>query len=403
MSAQQNTPTQAMSAHNIKLCKALIYGTSLIVVMGVSSILPVLPKMAQELQISEASLGVLVYSFTLPGIFLAPVGGILSDRLGRKAVLIPCLCIFALAGIGASFASSLNELIFWRLLQGSGAACLGVLYTTIAGDVFTDKAERLKIMSHAASILSFGIVLFPSLGGILGEIGWQWSLRLSVLALPVLALGFVTTLPPIARNDMRSYAANTKKILLQKKSIFCFLLTFCVFCVLYGPLVTYFPLLASMQYGLSPSQIGILFAISAIGTSTASLLLPLLNTRLPQKVMVIIGSLLFAISMFCFMHWSSSLPFWALSLPILCYGLGQGFAYPSLLNHLSTLAPNSGRGAIMAVNGTTLRLSQSVAPFICGYMFHTGSFTAVFFFGLCAALTILFIIPSAFKSQDVDF
>ncbi len=399
----QNTSTQALPKRNTQLCKALIYGTSLIVVMGVSSILPVLPKIAQDLHISETSLGILIYSFTLPGIILAPVGGILSDRLGRKTVLIPCLFLFAFAGIGASFAQTLNELIFWRLLQGSGAACLGVLYTTIAGDVFTDKAERLKVMSHAASILSFGIVLFPSLGGILGEIGWQWSLRLSVLALPVLGLGLITTLPPIARNDMRSYAENTKKILLQKKSIFCFLLTFCVFCVLYGPLVTYFPLLASLQYNLSPSQIGILFAISAIGTSTASLLLPRLNTLLPQKSMVIIGSLLFAFSMLCFIYWSSSFPFWALSLPILFYGLGQGFAYPSLLNHLSTLAPNAGRGAIMAVNGTTLRLSQSVAPFICGYMFHVGNFTAVFFFGFCAAVTMLFIIPSAFKSQDVDF
>ncbi|MDE7064869.1 MAG: MFS transporter, partial [Desulfovibrionaceae bacterium] len=85
----------------------LIYGTALISVMGVAGILPVLPAMGKAFGLPPSSLGLLVISFTLPGIVLAPVGGVLADRLGRKAVLAPCLCLFALGGLAGALSDTL--------------------------------------------------------------------------------------------------------------------------------------------------------------------------------------------------------------------------------------------------------------------------------------------------------
>ena len=76
----------------------LLFGITLFVVMGVSSILPVLPSAGRSLNIPMAEIGLLLTSFTLPGIFLTPFAGILADRYGRKAVLIPALVIFGIAG-----------------------------------------------------------------------------------------------------------------------------------------------------------------------------------------------------------------------------------------------------------------------------------------------------------------
>ncbi len=378
----------------------LIYGTALLSVMGVAIIFPVLPAMAQHFHIEESQLGVLVYSFTLPGIFLAPVGGILADRWGRKAVLLPCLFLFALGGFLASFATTLPTLLFWRVIQGMGAACLGVLYTTIVGDIYHDEHERLKIMGFAATTLSLGAALFPALGGLLGEVGWAWSLRLSLLALPLLWLGLYTPLPTHEKKgNMRQYATHAKKIIFQKQSLLHFAITFCAFSILYGPLISYFPLFSTTYYAASPMQIGLVFALSSLGTVLATLVLSPIVKFFSQKTVACAGALFFGLAMTMLFFWSKSLSFWWLIIPIFCYGVGQGLLYPIIIASLSALAPTVGRGALMAVNGTILRLSQSIAPLLCGALFLYGAFTSVFFFGMFMALTMLILTLMTFISR----
>ncbi len=360
--------------------------------MGVSSLLPVLPSLAKTLNISEGYLGIFVYSFTLPGIILAPIGGILADRLGRKAVLIPCLVIFGLSGLGASLCQDIKFFVFWRILQGCGAACLGVLYTTIIGDMYSDDTKRLQIMGKAATALSLGAAIFPALGGILGEFGWQWSMRLSLLALPVALIAFFTKLPTFQqKHSIQSYANEAKGYILHKNTLLHFSLTFCAFCILYGPMITYFPLFTNMHYNASPLQIGLLFAISSVGTAFATLFLAPLSKLLKSKITISIGVLFFILCMLCLLLWPSVLSKWLLVVPIFFYGLGQGLIYPTIMSSLSAIAPNSGRGILMAVNGTILRLAQSFAPFLCGYLFLWHGFSAIFTFGLIIGISMLML------------
>ncbi len=369
--------------------------------MGVSSILPVLPAMAQALNISEAYLGIFVYSFTLPGIFLAPIGGILADRFGRKVVLIPCLILFSIGGFFASLTTSIELFVFWRILQGCGAACLGVLYTTIVGDIYRDDKTRLMVMGKAATALSFGAAIFPALGGILGEIGWQWSLRLSLLALPVAALGYFTQVPTIKQNStIQAYAKEMKGYILQKNTLFHFSLTLCAFCILYGPMITYFPLFTSTNYSASPVQIGMLFAISSLGTAIATVFLAPLSRLLHARLTVCLGVCFFILSMTCLLFWSKEFSIWLLTIPVLFYGLGQGLSYPTIMSSLTTLAPCSGRGILMAVNGTVLRFAQSLAPLLCGYLFLWGTFSAVFSFGVIMGICMIFLALSTFLQHD---
>ncbi len=372
-------------------CRLLVYSTALMSVMGVASILPVLPAMARDLGIDAAHLGLLVYSFTLPGIILAPVGGILADKWGRKAVLVPCLMLFALGGLCASLCTQAISVLLWRMVQGCGAACLGVLYTTIVGDNYADDNERLVIMGRAATVLSLGAAIFPALGGILGEWGWRWALRLSVLALPVAFIAYMTPLPqPSAMGSMAHYARRMKGIILKRNTLFHFGLTLCAFCILYGPLVTYFPLMSHIFYEASPTHIGLLFAISSVGTAIATLFLGSLTRCFSQRRTVRAGIGFFACAMILLVFWQKEYAFWLLALPIACYGIGQGLTYPTVMSSLSSLAPPSGRGVLMAVNGTTLRLAQSVAPFLCGILFGVGSFTAVFTLGLIWVVVMYF-------------
>jgi MFS family permease len=76
----------------------IIFCITLLAVLGVSSIAPVFPTVAEELEIAPEAVGLLITVFTLPGIILTPVLGIMADRFGRKQVLVPALILFSLAG-----------------------------------------------------------------------------------------------------------------------------------------------------------------------------------------------------------------------------------------------------------------------------------------------------------------
>ena len=72
--------------------------------LGVSSISPAFPKIVVELGLSPQDVGLLITMFTLPGVFLAPVVGVLADRVGRKRILVPSLFLFGIAGFACFFA-----------------------------------------------------------------------------------------------------------------------------------------------------------------------------------------------------------------------------------------------------------------------------------------------------------
>src|SRR6056297_685183 len=114
----------------------IIFGITLLAVMGVASITPAFPSIAEHFDINYKKIGLLITVFTLPGIFLTPVLGILADRFGRKTILAPALFLFAIAGFACSQVNSFNSLLILRFIQGIGAASLGSLNVTLIGDIF---------------------------------------------------------------------------------------------------------------------------------------------------------------------------------------------------------------------------------------------------------------------------
>ncbi len=96
--------------HNLHV----LWGVTLMAVLGVSSVTPAFPRIVQELGVSSGQLGLLITVFTLPGIVLTPVLGVLSDRYGRKKLLVPALLLFGVAGGACALARSFELLLALR-------------------------------------------------------------------------------------------------------------------------------------------------------------------------------------------------------------------------------------------------------------------------------------------------
>lgn len=105
-----------------------------------------MPKVARELDVSAGQVGLLITVFTLPGVVLTPIWGVLSDRYGRKRVLVPSLILFGLAGGACALARDFELLLGLRLLQSVGAA-LGTINITIVGDLYAGR-ERTAALGY---------------------------------------------------------------------------------------------------------------------------------------------------------------------------------------------------------------------------------------------------------------
>ncbi|UCF19590.1 MAG: MFS transporter [Gemmatimonadota bacterium] len=375
----------------------VIFSVTLMAVLGVSSITPAFPQIAEELDLSAGAVGLLVAVFTLPGATLTPVLGVLGDRLGRKRVLVPSLILFAVAGTACGFARDFRLLVELRFVQGVGAAALGALNVTILGDLFSGW-KRATVMGYNASVLSVGTALYPAIGGTLALLGWHYPFFLPILALPVAALvAFRLRNPePRSKQKLSIYLKNTLISIRSPQALGLFLASLMIFVILYGAYLTYLPFLLRWSFDASPLLIGLLFSVTSAATAVTSFRLGRLARRFTERVLVLIGFMSYAIAMLAI---PLAPGLWALLVPIVLFGVTNGISIPSVLTLLTSLAPPEYRAAFMSVNAMVLRMGQTLGPLVAGLMLQKLGLSGVYYGNAVLALATLAIIAVAIKRE----
>jgi ACDE family multidrug resistance protein len=383
----EDPPRQARSKLYRDLNLQIIFGVTLMVVLGVSSIAPAFPKIAKALSLSHNEIELLVSVFTLPGVFLTPVFGFLADRLGRKRILIPALFIFGLAGGLAFFCKSLHLLLILRFIQGVGAASLGSINLTIIGDLYSGK-DRIAAMGYNSSALSIGTASYPAIGGALAVLGWNYPFLLAFLAIPVGLLVMFRLKNPEPKNtqDIAAYFRDVMNIIKRRRVFGLFIAGMVTFIILYGAFITYFPLLMESSFGSSAFIIGIFMSTFAVSNGITAYQLEKLSRRYSELFLIKAGFILYVIVLLI-------IPFapniWILLLPTLLSGVANGINIPSILSLLAESAPINNRAVFMSINGMILRLGQTIGPLFIGLFYGLGGMEFAF---LAASVFVLIMI-----------
>ncbi len=393
-------PQNGPSPDAARRATLLAYGCTYSMIIGVSSVMPLLPFLAETFEISISHVGLVISAFTLPGIFFTPLGGILADRYGHKAVLIPSLVLFCLGGAGCAAAPDFPTLIALRFIQGVGAASFGTLNVAILADTFSGQ-ELSKYIGWNMTLLSFFTAAFPFLGGVLGDQHWRLAFLLPLTSLPVLLLTFYTPLrkpDPTARSPqplrglLHAVAAPRIRMLL--------LLTFLTFIMLYGPVITCLPVLGAHKFHQNAGSIGMLLIASSLGAACVAPFTGKLSQRFSLRFLLITAQFFYIASLALIplvptFHW--------LIVPIFFFGLGQGLNIPNLQADLAKSAPKEMRASIMAANGMLLRTGQTLAPMAFTAMIDTQGIEWGFYagVGLACALLILagFCLPRVRRAE----
>lgn len=367
----------------------IIFSITLLAVMGVASLTPAFPKMIKEFGISTQQVGLLITVFTLPGIILTPVLGILADRYGRKNILLPAIFLFALAGGACSLTKSFNMLLLLRFFQGIGATSLGSLNVTLIGDIFTGK-DRISAMGYNSSVLSLGTASYPAIGGALAMLGWNYPFLLPLLGLPLGIWVIFSLRNPEPENDqsLGRYLVNTVKSLNNIKVIGLLLINILVFIILYGAILTYFPILLGGKFHAAPYLIGLIMSSASLSAAVISTQVGRLTRLFPQKRLLIVAISLFGIAL-GIIPWMPSL--WMMLVPSVLWGVAQGVNTPTLQTMLVGLAPIDYRAAFMSVNGMILRLGQTLGPLIMGALYVLWGFRGAFL-GAAGVVVLMLII-----------
>ena len=368
----------------------VIFGVTLMAVLGVSSITPAFPQIADTFGLTPGAVGLLVAVFTLPGVILTPVLGVLADRTGRKRILVPSLLLFAVAGAACGLARDFQLLLFLRLLQGVGAASLGALNVTIVGDLYRGW-RRATVMGYNASVLSVGTALYPAIGGGLASLGWYYPFFLPILAVPVALLVMIRLRSPEPQGqvELRVYLRNALAIVRDPRAVALFAASLISFIILYGAILTYLPFLLRSSYDASAPVIGLVFSAASVATAVTSFRLGRMARRFSSRNLVRTGFGLYVLAMIG-MPLAPSL--WTLMIPALVFGVANGVNIPSILTILSGLAPDEYRAALMSVNAMVLRLGQTLGPLVAGAMLGLAGLSGAYYGSAILAVGMLAVV-----------
>lgn len=362
------------------------YAISATGILATPLVLPILPEIAADLDVSNSTVGFVIAAASLPGVIVAPIIGLLADRYGRRSVLIPCLLVFGVGGLMAGVAPTFELLLLARLLQGVGSAGLINLAVVIIGDHF-EGPDRARMIGRNAVVLTMGLSIFPTVGGALADT-WGWRAAFVPYGAAFLVAGAVTAiLPRVRPHDPPPLAEQVRTAggyLRDRRVVAMAAAGFAVFILVFG-VATTLPLHLDEEFAAGALVRGLLLALPAAGAGTISLLMGRLSSRWRAWDLVPVGYAMIAVA-----YVGVPLaPIVALvTLPALAYGMGEGLTIVPLQDYATALAPQEHRGVVVAMWVSAVRAGQAVGPALSGAAIAAFGTNGAFVAGTVFATTL---------------
>jgi len=349
---------------------AVLFLTIFLDLMGFGLIIPILPTYAKTLGATDAMVGLLGTSFSIMQFIFASFWGGLSDRFGRRPIMLISIAIMVVAYVLFANATVLWLLFATRLLKGFGAANLSVAQAYIS-DVVPQK-DRTKAFGVIGAAFGLGFIFGPSIGGVINEfygvagVGY-FAACLGTLNF-ILALLFLKE-SLVEKSDSIELFPNPFKDLVRFKHIpevnALFTINF-VYVLGFSMMQITATLLWAEHFGLSEMHIGYTFAyVGLLAVIIQGGLIGKFNSWFGERNLLVIGTLLVAVGLF-------GMPFVPtehFSLELVCMtflSLGNALLTPTVSSLLSSFAPEGMQGKILGTNQSVGSLARVVGPAVGG-------------------------------------
>ena len=374
-----------------------VYITIFLDILGFGLILPVLPFYARELGASGAELGVLFAAYSMAQLIGSMTLGRLSDRWGRRPVLLASLAGTSAAMFASAVAPTLALLALARFLGGLFAGSIGVGQAYIA-DVSTAE-ERPRLMGFLGAAIGGGFVFGPALGAYAVVLGWGfYGAALAAGSLGVANLTLAAFFLHESKTHRRSpgrldgLRAGLRRAPLRELLLAIFLST-----IAFVSMETALAYFVSDRLGVGARGFGLLLTMAGV----VSVLVQgggigRLTSRLGVRRVAIMGTMLSA-SGLALLALAPDLGVVIAGIAILA--LGQGMALPTLSTLLSFEADGDHQGAVLGAGRSMSAAARACGPLLAGWLYDLYA-TAPLWWGVVLSLSAVWMIRGARDGPD---
>ncbi|UCC77682.1 MAG: MFS transporter [Anaerolineales bacterium] len=349
-----------------------ILGFSLVVVMlGFGMVIPIFPFYIEKLGAGGGELGLLVATAALLEFLFAPIWGSISDRVGRKPVLMVGLVGYALSSLLMGLSTTLSMLFGSRALSGVLSSATLVTAMAYVGDS-TSEEDRGGGMGWLGAAMGLGAILGPGLGGLLGATSLSTpffiAAAMSLLALLLIAFLLPESLRPEARQlDSRLRTVEARRLWRALFSPIGILL-FLVFLVSFGlgNFEAVFGLYAARKFGYGPERVGAILTVIGIVTTLGKGALTGPATRRWGEALVIKASLLAGSIGFVVLLLANT--YVTVLLATAFFIMSKTMLRPAVLS-LTSKQATVGQGAAMGLSNSFMSLGRIIGPIWAGAVF----------------------------------
>ena len=391
---------------NRKAAIGFIFVTLLIDVTGLGLIIPVVPKLIEDLlhttNISKVALfgGLLTFSYAIMQFLFAPVLGNLSDKYGRRPVLLFSLLGFGLDYLLLAFAPSIGWLFVGRIIAGITGASMTTASAYIA-DISTPET-RAQNFGMIGAAFGLGFIVGPMIGGLLGEMGPRIPFLVAAsLALLNAAYGYFVLPESLEANNRRSFEWKRANPISSLKNLSRFpavaglIVSFFLIYIASHAVQSNWSYFNIEKFKWTPKMIGISLAVVGVLVSLVQgVLVRFVNPKIGNERSVYVGLGLYTIGLILFGLASQSWMMFAFLIP---YCLG-GISGPGLQAIISGSVPANEQGELQGSLTSIISITSIVGPLLMSnlFAFFTGPIAPFYFPGAPFMLAALLMLLSCF-------
>lgn len=335
-------------------------------------VMPLLASYAAEFRADSTSIGMLVGVYSAMHFVLAPVWGRLSDRIGRRPVLLVGLAGTLLSSVIFAFADSFTLLLASRVMAGGMGATLNVAQAYVADQ--SPPAGRTRVMGFVGAAFGFGFILGPAIGGITSPLG---NAGPGVAASVIAGLNLLLAIAVLREPPVHRPAFGVSTAPLPWRTLVAPFAAAIASTLAFTVLYVVFPLHAEQSMGYDRSRVSYLFAF--VGLMTALVqggLVGRLSRLLGEGRLLLLGGLLMAVGLWGLPRVSDGGALFHLSLALL--GIGFGMAGPAEAGYVSRSAPPELQGRILGSLQSANSMARILGPVAAGLAMGTGGAPAAF-------------------------
>ncbi|QXV67178.1 MFS transporter [Mucilaginibacter sp. 21P] len=369
--------------------------------MGFGIIIPLLYPYGKKFGVTEHTIGLLTAAFSMAQFVATPILGSLSDKWGRKPILIISLIGTAISFVLFGLVNSVLMLFAARILDGLTGGNISVAQAMIS-DISSPKA-RAKNFGILSSAFGFGFVIGPAVGGLLSKFGMHvpffFAAGIAVLGV-VLSFIFLkeTNHNKNAKKQGGGFKISSLITVLKKPvigtAIFTgFLLTMAQFAMIIG-----FQTFSVDDLKLSTSQTGLFYAGFGITGILMQLLVPAIKKLIPLQSVILLISTIFCFGMMMLTGFATALILFAISIGV--YGLFNGLRNPMLNAIIADHNDEKERGEVMGVNQAYISIGQTLGPITAGLITVISVHSVFFLSAFYILIALLFSIRLITKEKQ---